>query len=88
MPVRYDRELMQTTLTAMKRVTEIRQRRERVFTLKRIAKAKQQEREDAAKEVEKNIDIIEEAPLQKRKQTLEKKQKAKFVEEDLDMEMA
>lgn len=35
-PVRYDRDLMQTTLSAMKRVSEIRQRRERMFTLKRF----------------------------------------------------
>ena len=31
MPVRYDRDLMSTTLKAMKRVAEIRARRERVF---------------------------------------------------------
>ncbi|KAK0503337.1 ribosomal protein L24e-domain-containing protein [Armillaria luteobubalina] len=30
-PVRYDRELMKTTITAMKRVGEIKQRRERAF---------------------------------------------------------
>ena len=36
-PVRYDRELMQTTLTAMKRVKEIRERREKQFYLNRYA---------------------------------------------------
>ncbi|KAI9010611.1 ribosomal protein L24e-domain-containing protein [Hyaloraphidium curvatum] len=87
-PVRYDRDLMHTTLSAMKRVTEIRQRRERIFTLRRISKAKVQEREAAAKEVEKNIDIIQEAPLKQRKKLLEKKQKSKFIEETRDMEIA
>ena len=35
--MRYDRELMQTTLTAMKRVKEIRERREKQFYLNRYA---------------------------------------------------
>jgi large subunit ribosomal protein L24e len=34
-PVRYDRDLMATTLLAMKRVKEIRERRERQFYLNR-----------------------------------------------------
>jgi large subunit ribosomal protein L24e len=34
-PVRYDRELMATTLKAMKRIQEIKAKRERVFTMKR-----------------------------------------------------
>jgi len=78
---------MTTTLTAMKRVTEIRQKRERAFTLKRISKAKVQEREAAAKEVEKSIGVLEEAPEARRKKVLERKQRAKFVEEDRDMEI-
>ena len=36
-PVRYDRELMATTLLAMKRVKEIRERRERQFYMNRYA---------------------------------------------------
>jgi large subunit ribosomal protein L24e len=36
-PQRYDRELMEKTLRAMKRVEEIRARRERVFYKKRMA---------------------------------------------------
>ena len=34
-PVRYDRDLMATTLKAMKRVMEIKAKRERVFAKKR-----------------------------------------------------
>jgi len=40
-PVRYDRELVQTTLKAMRRVGEIRQRRERAFFKNRMAVAKE-----------------------------------------------
>jgi len=36
-PVRYDRELIQTTIKAMKRVGEIRQRREHAFWKNRMA---------------------------------------------------
>ncbi|OKL60385.1 hypothetical protein UA08_04233 [Talaromyces atroroseus] len=36
-PVKYDRNLVATTLKAMERVEEIRQRRERVFTKRRLA---------------------------------------------------
>ncbi|KAL1961405.1 hypothetical protein VTO42DRAFT_133 [Malbranchea cinnamomea] len=36
-PVRYDRNLVAATLKAMERVEEIRQRRERVFTKRRLA---------------------------------------------------
>ncbi|KZT56748.1 hypothetical protein CALCODRAFT_497075 [Calocera cornea HHB12733] len=40
-PVRYDRELMAQTLKAMRRVGEIRQRRERAFFKNRMAVAKE-----------------------------------------------
>ncbi|PKS06837.1 hypothetical protein jhhlp_006913 [Lomentospora prolificans] len=46
-PVRYNRDLMAKTLTAMKRVSEIRARRERVFYKKRMAGNKQREIEAA-----------------------------------------
>lgn len=36
-PVRYNKDLVETTLKAMKRVSEIRQRRERVFYKKRMS---------------------------------------------------
>ena len=36
-PVKYDRNLVASTLKAMERVEEIRQRRERVFTKRRLA---------------------------------------------------
>ena len=44
-PVRYDRELVQTTLKAMKRVAEIKAKRERAFFKHRMAVAKEKHRE-------------------------------------------
>ena len=38
-PVRYDRELVQTTIKAMKRIAEIKQKRERAFWKNRYAHA-------------------------------------------------
>ena len=43
-PVRYDRDLVSTTLKAMDRVAEIRERREKVFYKKRMAGNKERER--------------------------------------------
>ncbi|KAF9874102.1 ribosome biogenesis protein rlp24 [Colletotrichum karsti] len=42
-PVRYDRDLVAKTLTAMERVSEIRARRERVFYKKRMAGKRERE---------------------------------------------
>jgi len=43
-PVRYDRELVQTTIKAMKRIAEIKTRRERVFFKHRVAAAREKQR--------------------------------------------
>jgi len=43
-PVRYDRELMQTTLKAMKRIGEIKQRREHAFWKNRMAVSREKHR--------------------------------------------
>jgi len=43
-PVRYDRELLTTTLKAMKRVGEIKQRREHAFWKHRMAAAREKQR--------------------------------------------
>jgi len=43
-PVRYDRELVTTTLKAMKRVGEIKQRREHAFWKHRMAAAREKQR--------------------------------------------
>jgi len=57
-PVRYNRDLLQTTLKAMERVTEIRQRRERVFYRKRMAGNKARSLEDDRKLVAENQHLL------------------------------
>jgi large subunit ribosomal protein L24e len=57
-PVRYNRDLVTTTLKAMSRVTEIRQRRERAFYKARMRGNKQRQREDDRKLVEENQHLL------------------------------
>lgn len=57
-PVRYDRELMQKTLHAMERVSEIRARRERVFYKKRMAGKRERELAAARKLVAENEHLL------------------------------
>ena len=64
-PVRYDRDLLATTVKAMKRISEIKQKREKVFYKKRIASKKLVEKENMLKEVSKNIDLISTPELKK-----------------------
>ncbi|RDW83396.1 putative 60S ribosomal protein L24 [Coleophoma crateriformis] len=57
-PVRYNRELVATTLKAMQRVGEIRQRRERVFYKKRMEGNKERERAANRKLVAENDHLL------------------------------
>lgn len=57
-PVRYDRHLVSTTLKAMKRVSEIRARRERVFFKKRMASNKERMRAANLKLVAENEHLL------------------------------
>ncbi|KAG6837308.1 hypothetical protein H0H93_011910, partial [Arthromyces matolae] len=51
-PVRYDRDLMQTTIKAMKRVGEIKSRRERAFFKNRMAVSREKQRAHRKKSLE------------------------------------
>jgi len=51
-PVRYDRELVQTTIKAMKRIAEIKTRRERAFFKHRVAAAREKQRAHRKKKLE------------------------------------
>ncbi|KAL2213242.1 hypothetical protein CC79DRAFT_1362058 [Sarocladium strictum] len=57
-PVRYDRDLMQKTLHAMERVSEIRARRERVFYKKRMAGKRERELANARRLVAENEHLL------------------------------
>jgi len=59
-PVRYDRELVTTTLKAMKRVGEIKQRREHAFWKHRMAAAREKQRAHRKKKLEKtSVALVE-----------------------------
>jgi large subunit ribosomal protein L24e len=57
-PVRYNRDLVATTLKAMQRVGEIRQRRERVFYKKRMEGNKEREKAANRKLVAENEHLL------------------------------
>ncbi|KAH0542895.1 hypothetical protein FGG08_002755 [Glutinoglossum americanum] len=57
-PVRYNRDLVATTLKAMQRVSEIRSRRERVFYKNRMAGNKERERAANRKLVAENEHLL------------------------------
>ena len=57
-PVRYDRNLMSTTLKAMDRVAEIRAKREKVFYKERMAGNKQRQRDADRKLVAENEHLL------------------------------
>jgi large subunit ribosomal protein L24e len=57
-PVRYDRDLVQRTLRAMERVSEIRAKRERVFYKKRMAGNRERRLEAARKLVREHSNLL------------------------------
>jgi large subunit ribosomal protein L24e len=77
-PVKYDRELWSKTVEAIKKVNEIKERRERHFVMERLRKGTQREIHDDIRDVQKNISLIR-APEGIRK---------KETEKDIDMEDA
>ncbi|KAK5998102.1 Ribosome biogenesis protein RLP24 [Cladobotryum mycophilum] len=79
-PVRYDRELMDKTLSAMKRISEIRARRERVFYKKRMSGKRERELAIARKLVAENEHLLP------RLRGSEKKRLAELAEQGVDVE--
>lgn len=57
-PVRYNRDLVQKTLKAMERISEIRSRRERVFYKKRMAGKRERELATARRLVAENQNLL------------------------------
>uniref|UniRef100_A0A7S3PS99 TRASH domain-containing protein n=1 Tax=Aplanochytrium stocchinoi TaxID=215587 RepID=A0A7S3PS99_9STRA len=65
-PVKYDRELMQQTLRAMKRVEEIKSARQQRFYKNRMKDVKQIEKVRARKEIVQSIDLVAPAASKQR----------------------
>jgi len=57
-PVKYDRDLMGKTIMAMKRVQEIKEKRELRFFENRMKDAKKEKKMQARVEIEKSIEIL------------------------------
>ena len=77
-PVKYDRELMGTTLRAMQRVGEIRARREEMFFERRMKDAKKQQIKEAKVELKESIELIVPAAANKEKVLLNVVETAKI----------
>ncbi|ORY31239.1 putative ribosome biogenesis protein [Naematelia encephala] len=58
-PVRYDRELVKTTLKAMDRIQEIRAKREKAFWKNRMSGNKQRNLREAAADIERHIELVQ-----------------------------
>ena len=86
MPVRYNRDLVATTLRAMQRVGEIKQRRERAFYRKRMAGNKERRREADRKLVAENQHLLPIAERDVQKQGQEQEVVLKGTMKD-DMEV-
>jgi len=74
-PMRYHREKMHTTLKAMKRVAEVREKRERQFYENRMKGKKQQEITAALKDLQEHSHLIEAPAALIEKQRVEIKEK-------------
>ena len=76
-PVKYDRELMGTTLRAMQRVAEIRTRREEMFYQRRMKDAHKEKTKADKVELKTNIELLVPAAADKEKVLLNVVEKAK-----------
>merc|ERR1711915_112042 len=83
-PVKYNRELWDKTVQAMKKVEEIKLKRQARFIMNRLKKGKQLEKEEAINEVKKNIHLIR-APHAGKAKQMEDKMVQK-LQEDVDMD--
>lgn len=101
-PTRYNRELIQTTLKAMSRVSEIRARRERAFYRARMRGNKERQRAEDRKLVEENQHLLppsERSEVQKEEEDMEvdvekvkekvarRRKEIEMEEEELDSEV-
>lgn len=68
-PVRYDRELVKTTVKAMKRIAEIKKRREHMFWKHRMAASREKLRASRSKKmgVRESVKLIQPLSLQREK---------------------
>ncbi|TPX07306.1 uncharacterized protein E0L32_010803 [Thyridium curvatum] len=86
-PVRYDRELMAKTLQAIKRVNEVRTRRERVFYKKRMAGKRERELAAARKLVSENEHLLPRLRGSEKRMLAERAREEGLDAEELEQEV-
>lgn len=82
-PVKYQRELWSKSVVAMKRIAEIKEKRQARFIMNRLKKSKELQTKADIKEVKQNIHLIK-APHAERAKKLEEKM-VQTLQEDLEM---
>lgn len=85
-PVRYNRELVTTTLKAMSRIEEIRQKRERAFYKNRMRGNKERQLAADRKLVEENPELLRMRDVELRRRA-EKAQQAEESDDDMEIEL-
>ncbi|XP_054346576.1 probable ribosome biogenesis protein RLP24 isoform X2 [Pongo pygmaeus] len=85
-PIKYQQELCNKTIDAMKQIEEIKQKCQAKFIMNRLNKNKELQKVQYIKEVKQNIHLIQ-APLAGKEKQLEEKM-VQQLQEDVDMENA
>ncbi|EDW80936.1 probable ribosome biogenesis protein RLP24 [Drosophila tropicalis] len=86
-PIKYSRETWQKALVAIKKVTEIKERREKHFVMERLRKGRQIEIQMDVKDVQRNMSLIRSpAAGLKERRAKEEAEEAALMEEDLPEE--
>lgn len=87
MPIKYSRETWQKALEAIKKVTEIKERRQNHFVMERLRKGRQIEIQMDVKDVQRNMSLIRSpAAGLKERRAKEAAEEAALMEEDLPEE--
>lgn len=84
-PVKYDRQLWQNTVKAMKRIEEIKTKRQNHYIMNRLKKGKSLRKAADIKDVQNNLHMIK-SPAAKNKQLEERMAQIVEEHEDVDME--
>lgn len=85
-PIKYDRKLMADTVKAVKKITDIRKKREAHFILNRLAKAKEVQHRADLWEVDTNLKVIQAPAVQdERLKSVVKEKLEAYKEEKLEI---
>ncbi|GJJ68551.1 large subunit ribosomal protein L24e [Entomortierella parvispora] len=82
-PVRYDRDLMATTIRALKRSQEIKAKRERVFYKNRMSGNKLRQKTENQALVQKHIHLVDTPAIKNLAQVQKVAQKSKLMDVDM-----